>query len=644
MKKRLTSVFLTLCLLLAIVSPAMAAPAYTPPHLPTAQTATKVVAAADTPAYLKARADYVCDGVADDVQIRQAIKDVLNLSNGLTHYGSTTTVVVPGMNFALMYYDGSTYYAYGGDATYANIVCSTSTDKYTWTDPVVVLAKGSESQVAVANVWKEGSTWYMLYRASGTKINLATSTTSATSGWANYASNPVINDGVGYDPAGLIKVSSTYYLFTNTTGGDREINVYTSTTRTSWTKIAGNPIFTGGRYCAAPFLVGSTYYLIVSKYYDGGVGSMLELWSCPDPRFLDGMRTYLGVLVFDATHESVDTPSIITLDITRSTFPDDKFIMYYSKKISGGSASIAYPALLCEEATVPAAIAKAVMPGKGTVALLPGTYNINPPSPNYNIEIPYGVTVEGNNATLKLVTGFSSNTTVPAAVSVDNTGMLRNVTLDGNTANTTGTHYGLTVAKGGIADNVTVQNWKNYGMYKTRGLFNGGKVRRNAVYGAHVAQYGILRGTEVLGNGSANNHMGVMLDSYGRLEDCQIHNNYVGLYLVDTAVKAIVKGGAITENLYWGAKVAGTNSSVLFDGVYMCDNAGYNLRGQLDIEGGKVMVLNCTLEDIKLANSYHSYVTGGTALFKNCLIAGGSAKVYDASAYVTHENTTATTW
>jgi len=54
-------------------------PGFQPPHF--GRTATYVVAASDAPAHVKAQADYVCDGTADDVQIQAAI-DALPADGG----------------------------------------------------------------------------------------------------------------------------------------------------------------------------------------------------------------------------------------------------------------------------------------------------------------------------------------------------------------------------------------------------------------------------------------------------------------------------------------------------------------------------------------------------------------------------------
>jgi len=68
-------------------------------NIPTGRTATYVIAASDAPANVKAQADVVCDGVADDVQIQAAWNNIGNggivtLTEGNFNY-STTILIDP---------------------------------------------------------------------------------------------------------------------------------------------------------------------------------------------------------------------------------------------------------------------------------------------------------------------------------------------------------------------------------------------------------------------------------------------------------------------------------------------------------------------------------------------------------------------
>lgn len=267
--------------------------------------------------------------------------------------------VIPGeINFPLVWWDSSTeyYHAYGGDADYQNILHATSTDGLDWelgspsNIPLTVGTGWENGTVAVSLVWKEGSTWYMLYRGTSStgvsKTGLATHDLPYLP-FTKYASNPVLAEP---DPAGIIKVGSTYYLYVNGTGGDRSISVYTSDDLIDWTAYANNPILTEptgytGRFCACPFVQDGTYYLITSRYgalppafarSNYASSGELELWASASPYM--SSPTLVGVMLQNDTRK-IDTPSIPTTDVTRSEFPNGKLWVYFAKvsyPIGGG--------------------------------------------------------------------------------------------------------------------------------------------------------------------------------------------------------------------------------------------------------------------------------------------------------------------
>ena len=84
------------------------------------------------------------------------------------------------------------------DSDNRDIGMSTSTDGITWTHQGVVLRKGAPgtwdgSNIWCPAVWKEDTTYYMMYPASGssgTVMGLATSTDGIN--WTKYANNPVL--------------------------------------------------------------------------------------------------------------------------------------------------------------------------------------------------------------------------------------------------------------------------------------------------------------------------------------------------------------------------------------------------------------------------------------------------------------------
>jgi hypothetical protein len=255
--------------------------------------------------------------------------------------------------FGSMWYNGANdYHAYYSDGT--NVLHATSTDGISWTvdsthNPVLAPTVGSwdSGWIEVVQVWKEGSTWYMLYRghsasSSERKIGLATSADGLN--WTKNANNPVlsaspatweVSDGLGLDPWGIIKIGSTYYLWYNTvnsTGsGTRATGLATSTDLIHWTKDTNNPIFQGGRYCVTPFKYGSYYYLLV-PHYDGAAAHM-ELYRDTNPTFYPNEREFLGSILEEGTGWDsgyLDTPSVLTNDINRNSFPDTNIWMYYT--------------------------------------------------------------------------------------------------------------------------------------------------------------------------------------------------------------------------------------------------------------------------------------------------------------------------
>ena len=254
------------------------------------------------------------------------------------HYTGTDpwpiTQVTPVMNlgsFALVWFDGTTYHAYYGYDAYSKIGHATSSDGITFTEdtvnnPVLVVGPGGtydQTLVAVANVWVEGATWYMLYRGNGLNTCLATSSDGLD--WTKYVSNPVILNQA--DPAGIMKVGSTYWLYANTTGGNRKIDVYTSSDLHTWTKQTPSPLFAGMRYCSCPFKYNSKYYLLVSKNNNMNQGGVIELFEDSTPAFLTARL--LGVVISHPLTASVDTPTLVTDTIYRDSFPGG-FICYFS--------------------------------------------------------------------------------------------------------------------------------------------------------------------------------------------------------------------------------------------------------------------------------------------------------------------------
>lgn len=266
-------------------------------------------------------------------------------------------------NYPYIWYESETvtyhcYYAYDNWTKFGH---ATSSDGVTFVEDTVnnpileITSGGTYDQIGIAlpNVWKEGSSWYMIYRGNSVNACIATSADGLT--WTKSGSNPVIVDCE--DPSGIMKVGSTYLLYSNTTGLNRYVKVYTSTNLTTWTLQTPNPLIAGYRYCACPFKFGAKYYLFVSTDWGIGAGSGIELLESDDPTFLDAVD--LGFVVLHNDLDGCDTPTIPTLTIYRDSFPDNKMRLYYAHEAEG---TYIRPLFLAIQDDIAAGIAAAVKP------------------------------------------------------------------------------------------------------------------------------------------------------------------------------------------------------------------------------------------------------------------------------------------
>jgi predicted GH43/DUF377 family glycosyl hydrolase len=189
--------------------------------------------------------------------------------------------------------EGSTYYGYYNgrqSGTAMQIGLATSTDGITWTknggNPVLAFGAAGKWDDAVVGsplVWKEDSTWYMLFngaRAGGVAhIGLATSSDGIA--WTRYdANNPVMAAGSAgawddflLSPGTLmLKEENVYYLYyegsASSDQATRQIGLATSSDLHTWTRSGNNPIITpvgsGNEYgvgepCVKKF--GPTYWM-----------------------------------------------------------------------------------------------------------------------------------------------------------------------------------------------------------------------------------------------------------------------------------------------------------------------------------------------------------------------------------------------
>jgi hypothetical protein len=142
---------------------------------------------------------------------------------------------------------GSTYYLYysGNYSGYWTILRKTSADGITWSvsTPTLVQTRGTWDGTYIGNndFWVEGSTWYMLYEASGVgsaswEIGYATSPDGIT--WTKYAGNPVISGPGARGGPQVFIVDGTYYCFlhyADYSSAPTDIVLMQSTDKITWT-------------------------------------------------------------------------------------------------------------------------------------------------------------------------------------------------------------------------------------------------------------------------------------------------------------------------------------------------------------------------------------------------------------------------
>jgi len=233
--------------------------------------------------------------------------------------------------FASVFYGSGVYHLF---CSWGSVLHFTSSNGETgWTpDANNPVLSGDNQGVPMA--WKEGDTWYMLYRyGSPLRIGLANSTDATH--WTEYEGNPVVtgdpsqwdDPSYGLDPTGVIKVGSTYYLWYNSIGGGplgRCIGIATSTDLKHWTKDSNNPIFTSGRFCSFAFKYSGYYYMLVPHYTYSDYGE-IELYKDVNPTFYPSSRVFLGVPVNPGPEGSwddrrFDTPCVLTDTIYRDSY------------------------------------------------------------------------------------------------------------------------------------------------------------------------------------------------------------------------------------------------------------------------------------------------------------------------------------
>jgi len=341
-----------------------------------------LVVAADSPRQLRSIADYVCDGVNDEVEIVEA-SNALVTTNLFTRTGDS----IPGeLNYypcAFYCADDSKYYLFYKDKRYD------STDGKTWGNAQTLTGW---SNYSVARVWKEGATtWKALHRGfndgifystssngiawtvqnGGTAV-LTMSAAGATTSWDALASE--------LDPCGLIKVSSTYYLFYNTVGVfPRRTAIATSTNLTSWTK-STQPLFGDNYFCPDVFVYNSRIYMVICHFTgyhhtaSRPAQEEIELWSIAQGDFPGNYRredwTFHAVVLrssSDTGTVNIDVPSVITSNIQRTAFPSETMLQMIFYEYGGNEYA--------EQAFTSLPTASGVR--GGTITLAPGRYDLS---------------------------------------------------------------------------------------------------------------------------------------------------------------------------------------------------------------------------------------------------------------------------
>jgi hypothetical protein len=293
--------------------------------------------------------------------------------------------------FGSVWKDGSTYYYYYMYVPYPlttyHVGRATSPDGITWTkdtanNPLLSPTGGSNwdaNGAAVPTVWKEGSTWYMLYRGlDSTSLihrgGLATSTNGIA--WTRVPSTvAVTGDGCILDrgllpggtdslePYGCIKVGDTYYVGVDNPGGaTRAAGIAYGTDLSNLTKHPSNPLYTGGKYCTAIIKIGSYFYQFVNSLKNNStMQADIEVYRDTSPIMLPTTRRFLGQAwqtpgdkgIYTATNAggvrpnqmayAADTICFLTDDIYRNsyTLTGGDLWMYFSTSQSANHSDFA---------------------------------------------------------------------------------------------------------------------------------------------------------------------------------------------------------------------------------------------------------------------------------------------------------------
>jgi len=257
------------------------------------------------------------------------------------------------------------HHSHAGGGNILEIHLATSGDGVNWTERGQMLFKGDsvswdDTGVWIPEVWREGSDWFMIFSGqdSGGKVATGLATASAPEGpWTKSVNNPIFSGAAGKwddddaESHRIIKVGSTYYHFYNTlTGGPRECGIASTTDApanwqaSSWTRHNDTEGFITdslGIYQGEVFKSGADFYFIAGRYQKGTDWGRLELWKDTDILFPSGTRTFVRYVnsCIGLDYDDVDTPSVLSTNINKDTYFDDKNIpMYYATHEAGSTS------------------------------------------------------------------------------------------------------------------------------------------------------------------------------------------------------------------------------------------------------------------------------------------------------------------
>lgn len=261
--------------------------------------------------------------------------------------------------FASVIKDDKDFYMYYSgrrkDFTGGQIGLATSKDGKSWVkypgNPIVKLGQPcswDDTMIWCPMVWKE-EFYNMIYTGCNSSSIIQIGYATSTDGihWTKSDSNPVFNDPTwAHDHTegwGVIKVEGEYLLWYNTLGvTPRQVGVAVSKDLINWTPYRNAPIFASiketdryHQFCVFPFRYGQFYYLIVPSQDKSKNWAALYLYRCKTPYFDEKNRECIKRILLpgrfgDWDDHDLDTPVLVTLDCTRTTFYKNKIWLYYS--------------------------------------------------------------------------------------------------------------------------------------------------------------------------------------------------------------------------------------------------------------------------------------------------------------------------